>query len=164
MTFRRLKTDKRWTPDEALTHLERWCAFRERSPLEVKRKIAELGQTGETAEQLLAVLETDGFFNEQRFAEAFAGGKFRINRWGKTRIRQALLHQRIQPALIEQALNAIPEPEYRAALDNLIRQKAATLALDTHDDKAKIAGYLLRKGFEPELIFSAFDRFQKPDF
>ncbi|MDX2133266.1 MAG: regulatory protein RecX [Saprospiraceae bacterium] len=164
MAFRKTKTGQSPTPDEALLQLERWCAFRERSPLEVKKKIAELGQTGEDAEQLMSVLETDGFFNEERYAESFAGGKFRINRWGKTRIRQALLHQQIQPALIEQALNAIPETEYRTTIDNLVRQKAAALALDAPENKAKIAGYLIRKGFEAELIFSAFDRFQKPDF
>ena len=35
-------------------------------------------------------LNTDGFLNEERFARAFAGGKFRMKKWGRIKISHAL--------------------------------------------------------------------------
>ena len=93
-------------PDEALAKMEHFCAYRERCPKEVRTKLAALGVRGQSAEQIYQVLEEEGFFNEERFAMAFAGGKFRVNHWGRVRIRIELRMRSIAPHLIEQALAA----------------------------------------------------------
>ena len=72
--FKTKRPDKPLTPDEALAKLEHFCAYRERCPKEVRAKLAELGVSGQDAVQIFEVLEGDGFFNEARFAMAYAGG------------------------------------------------------------------------------------------
>jgi regulatory protein len=145
------------SPDEALLRLENYCAYRERCPKEVRAKLAELGMRGADAHQIFEVLRTDGFFDEARFAQAFAGGKFRVNHWGRVRIRMELRQRDIAPAVIEEALAGIDEEAYTALLERLLAQK---LQQHVGDDKAreKAAASLIRAGFEPELVFRALNR------
>lgn len=158
MPFQKKKTapeDTRpLTPDEALAKIEQFCVYRERSPREVADKLRELGQTGEVAEQIFGLLRDEGFFNEERFAHAFAGGKFRINHWGKVKIRLELRARGIPPSLVEEALAAIPDEDYLAVFQKLMEQKRAQLARETPAKRRqKLAAYLIQAGFEQELVF-----------
>jgi len=140
------------TSDEILAKLEYFCAYRERCPQEVRTKLAELGARGETAVQILEVLHGEGFFNEERFALAFAGGKFRINHWGRVRIRIELRRRDIAPELVQQALDAIGESEYLDLLRILLDKKREQYAGDPKA-REKTALALIRAGFELELVF-----------
>lgn len=140
------------TPDEALVRLENFCAYRERCPREVRRKMTELNLEGETAEQVWQVLVGDGYVDEERFALAFAGGKFRTNHWGRVRIRLELQQRAIPPHLIQRGLEAIDEAEYLAVLQELLTKKYKQYRSDPNA-RAKVATSLIRAGFEPELVF-----------
>lgn len=146
------KFQKPLTPDEALQKMERFCAYRERCPKEVRSKLAEFGLSSADAEQIYHVLEEDKFFNEERFAMAFAGGKFRYNHWGRIRIRQELRMRDISPALISQALDAIDQEEYEALIQKLLEKKREQYAND-QNAREKTAASLIRAGFEMELVF-----------
>jgi len=154
--FQRLPSKEKpdLTPDEILQRAEHFCAFRERSPQEVRDKLHALGAQGQIAEQIYSVLQTDGYFDEARFAHLFVGGKFRINRWGRLRIRQALYQHRLPDQVVEHALaTAIEEQEYLQTLQQLAKQKKAQLEGDPQI-RQKTAAYLIRAGYEPELVFS----------
>jgi regulatory protein len=148
----KFQKQKPLSPDEALQKMERFCAYRERCPKEVRSKLAEFGLAPADAEQIYQVLQDDKFFNEERFAMAFAGGKFRYNYWGRVRIRQELKMRGIQPSLISQALESIDPEEYEALIQKLLDKKREQYA---QDDKAreKTAASLIRAGFEMELVF-----------
>ncbi len=106
---------------------------------------------------MFEVLKADRFFDEQRFALAYAGGKFRNNNWGKVRIKQELRMRDIDPQLIEMALDAIDMEAYRALLQKLLEKK---LAQHAGDPKAreKAAASLIRSGFESSLVFKNLDK------
>ena len=140
------------TPDEALLKMERYCAYSERCPKEVRKKLAEFGLTSADNEQIFAVLGGDNFFNEERFAMAFALGKFRNNYWSRVRIRQELQMRDIAPALIIQALDSIDETEYVRLLQKLLDKKRAQYA-SAPNPREKAAASLIRAGFEMELVF-----------
>lgn len=140
------------TPDEALAKLEHFCAYRERCPKEVRAKLAELGLKGGDAEQIFEVLREDGFFNEERFALAFAGGKFRVNHWGRVRIRLELRTRDIAPDVVQQALDSIDEQEYLKLIKQLLEKKRRQYEGDEHA-REKAAASLIRAGFEQELVF-----------
>jgi regulatory protein len=152
MPFSKLKRDKPLTPDEALLKLENFCAYRERCPKEVRSKLAELGVRGEDAEQIFEVLHNDGFFNEERFALAFAGGKFRMNHWGRVRIRLELRMRDIAPDVIQQALDSIGKEDYLNLLKQLMEKKRRQYEGDPQA-REKTAASLIRAGFEQELVF-----------
>ncbi len=145
------------TPDQALQKMERFCAYRERCPKEVRSKLKEMGLSRADSEQIYQVLQEDNFFNEERFAMAYAGGKFRSNQWGRVRIRQELKMRNIAPEYIAQALESIPEEDYEALVRKLMERKMQQYAGDDNARDKTIAS-LARAGFELELLFRVFER------
>ncbi len=152
MPFQRKKPVQPLTVDEALPKIENFCAYRERCSKEVRARLKEMGMSGADAEQIMEVLQEDGFYDEGRFALAYAGGKFRINHWGKVRIRQELQMRDIPPELIQQALHSIEEEEYAQVFRQLLEKRRQHYAGD-HQAREKTAAALIRTGFEPELVF-----------
>jgi regulatory protein len=143
-------------PDEAtaFSRLARFCAYQERSHHEVKEKLSELGLFGDTADELLSRLITDGFVNEERFAKAFAGGKFRMKKWGRIRIEHGLQAHRISSRCIEIGLREIDEEDYRKVLQKLIMAKSdAVIAADPYQKWDVVSRYVIAKGYEPELVW-----------
>lgn len=152
MALHKTKRSTPLSPDEALARLEHFCAYRERCPKEVRAKITELGLRGADAENVFNVLHEDGFFNEARFAAAFAGGKFRMNHWGRRRIVQELRMRDIAPAVIQQAIGTIDEAEYIRVLKQLLEKKQRQYDGDDQG-RNKAAASMIRAGFEQELVF-----------
>ncbi len=155
MAFQRAnKREKDLSPDEALLKAERFCAYQERCPQEVRQKIKDLGMTGEAADQLYDVLETEGFFNAERFARAFAYGKLRSNHWGKVRIRMELRMRGIDHKLVEQTLAELSDELYTSILDSQLQKKLHQWA-DDPQGRQKAAAAMIRAGFESDLVFES---------
>ncbi len=145
------------SPDELLSKLEHYCAYRERCPQEVRTKIAALGAAPSVAQQVFEALKADNFFDEQRFAFAYASGKFRNNNWGKVRIRQELRMRDISPEMIEMALEVIEMEAYHALVLKLLEKKLAQYAGDAKA-REKSAASLIRSGFESSLVFKKLNK------
>src|SRR5882757_6205956 len=82
--------ESRITPAQARGKIQKYCAYQERSHQEVKHKLHTYGLTVDEADEIISSLITDNFLNEERFAKAFAGGKFRIKKWGRNKIEHEL--------------------------------------------------------------------------
>jgi regulatory protein len=147
------KEEKEYTPDEILAKLEHYCAYQERSPKEVRQKLSELGAYAEASELIYTILLGDNYLNEERFAMAFAGGKFRVKHWGRHKIRMALRKHGIGNALIEKALSEIDPDQYEATLRRLLEAKRAQVEGDPRA-RQKILNYMLQAGYEQDLVFS----------
>lgn len=144
---------KKLTPGQAKSKAEAYCAYQERSQQEVRDKLYRWGLHREAVEQIIAELITDGFLNEERFALAYASGKFRMNGWGKRKIKEGLMQKAVSPPLIGAALNSLDEQEYREKLRNLLQAKGR-IEKENHPyrRKSKLVRYALSKGYESELI------------
>ncbi len=140
--------------EEAKVKAAAYCAYQERCQQEVRDKIYSYGLHKIEVEDLISYLITEGFINEVRFARAYAGGKFRIKKWGKVRIAHELKLRKISEACISKGFEEISEEEYIKTLDTLINKKSASLkhkiALIR---KKKVAGYLINKGYEGALVW-----------
>jgi regulatory protein len=142
----------RLSPEAVLNRLRNWCAYQERSHTETKRKALLSGLTEEEADEALATLISENFLNEQRFATAYAGGKFRIKHWGKNRIRLGLRKHGVSETNINSALNGLQDENYEEELQKLAEKKLSSLS--GGDRKKKFyttMRFLLSKGYEPEL-------------
>jgi regulatory protein len=84
----RSESKKKINPAEARSKIYRYCAYQERSHQEVKSKLFDYGLRSNEVDEILAKLITDGFLNEERYAKAFVGGKFRMIKWGKLKIQR----------------------------------------------------------------------------
>lgn len=145
---------KRLTPEQALTKIYHYCAYHERSHYEVKQKLFSFGLYASEVDALLAQLVNEGFLNEERFARAFAGGKFRIMQWGRLKIVQALEAHRLSAYCIKSGLAEIPEADYQHTLLALLTKKwESTRGNNIFEKKQKVARYAIGRGFEPELVW-----------
>ncbi len=137
-----------------LQKLQSYCAYQERCLQEVNTKFFDLGiNDPDLQDQIIESLVENNFLNEERFAIAFAGGKFRVKQWGKIRIFQELKSKHISEKNINLALKEIDATAYQATFNRLFEQKQQDYE-DTRQGKAQFANFLLRKGFEPTLIWN----------
>ena len=144
------------TKEQALQKLKHFCAYQERSQQEVRDKLYALGLHKADVEQTISLLITEGFLNEERFAIAFAGGKFRIKQWGRIKIKLALQQKKVSPYCINKGLNIIPEKDYLVCLEKIIATYSKkTTEKNSMKRKYKIAQYVIGRGFEPELVWDA---------
>lgn len=152
---------KTYPPLAALQKARNYCAYQERCQQEVRNKLLSYGLENDTVESHLAALISEGYINEERFARAFAGGKFRIKKWGKKRIEMELKRRDISPACIRTALKEIVEPEYEKTLRILAKKlEALTRGRTETERRQKIYKKLLSKGYEATQI----SRILKVDF
>lgn len=145
---------KTYTPHQAKLKAEAYCAYQERAQQEVRDKLYSYGLHTEDVESIIAELIVDNFLNEERFAEAYALGKFRVKGWGKIKIKQALKLKNVPEKIIKSALGKISPEEYEEKLDEIISKK---LKMDGEPkniaQKSKLIRYIQSKGFESDLIF-----------
>lgn len=142
------------SPEKALSKALKFCAYQERSQQEMRDKLYTWGMHQREVENILAHLISEGFLKEERFAIAYAGGKFRIKKWGKIKIKNALKGKRVSEPLIKKALNEISDTDYRKMLQKVIEGKSKLIKeSDPFKRKYKIASYAISRGFESELVW-----------
>lgn len=141
-----------YTHRDALAAMERYCAAQERCQQEVLQKLSDGGWRGEEADQVLSELISGGFIDESRYAAAFVSGKFRINGWGRIKIRAALAQKQLSDRCIRDGFKVIEEEAYEQTLRKLLRDKARTLGKDTPPmRRAKLLRYAASRGYESAL-------------
>ena len=145
---------KFYTPQQAQEKISLYCAYQERSHKEVRNKLYSYGLHKADVERILTKLITGGFLNEERFAKAFAGGKFRIKKWGRNKIEHELETFGITAKCIRKGLDEIDEEDYRKTLKDLLTKRLLhSEEVNLFKKKEKIAGFVIGKGYEPALVW-----------
>jgi regulatory protein len=148
------ESQKSYTVKEATIKLMQYCAYRDRSHKEVEEKLREMNMIPAAQEQIIIQLMQEDFLNEERFARSFVRGKFRIKKWGKIKIKQELKFREISTPIIKIALTEINQQRYIATLYELAEKKLKLLKEpDKFKKKRKLADFLLRKGYESNLVY-----------
>lgn len=151
---------KRLSPDEAKSKILRYCAYQERSHQEVKNKLYAYGLYSSDVNEIISYLITEGFLNEERYAKAFAGGKFRMKKWGRLKIVRELEAKGLTANCIKIGLREIDEAAYTLALKQLVAKKAADVTEENlFARRSKVARYIMQKGYEPELVWQEVKEF-----
>ncbi|MEJ0031151.1 MAG: regulatory protein RecX [Bacteroidota bacterium] len=138
----------------ALAKICRYCAYQERSHHEVKQKLFSYGLHSDEVDQILSKLITEGFVNEERFAKTFAGGKFRMQKWGRIKIENELNALGLSRNCIRSGMKEILDDDYRKTLQHLLKKKnELSSESDLFKKRNKLAQYAIGRGFEPELVW-----------
>jgi regulatory protein len=149
-----IQNKKSFTVDEFQKKLEHYCVYQDRCHQEVERKMGEYQLIPEAQEKILLHLMQHNFLNEERFSKSFARGKFRIKNWGKQRIVRELNFRNISSYNIKTALKEINEEDYLQTIYRITENKNNNIfEKNIHKRKKKLTDFLLRKGFEYDLIF-----------
>jgi len=145
------------TPLEIRSKLEHYCAYQDRCHQEVTTKLRDFGMSIQESDEIIAHLIAHNFLNEERFACSFARGKHRIKFWGKIRIVNELKFRNITQYNINTALKEITSEEYYDTFHKLADRLWESLRNEKGLKKnKKFCDYLLRKGFESQLIFEKY--------
>lgn len=151
---------KHLSKEQALQKLKHYCGYQERCHSEVKQKLYDLGVWKKEHDEIIATLIEQGYLNEERFAIAFAGGRFRIKQWGRVKIKYELKQKQVSDYSIRKALKQINEDEYILVLQKVAEEKYASLKNDQYlIRKKKTMDYLMQRGFEGELVRGTVEKF-----
>jgi regulatory protein len=129
-----------------------YCAFQERSMLEIKTKLESWSASANSITKIILLLEQEGFLNEERMANVFAISKLRQNKWGKNKIIFALRQKQVPDLYIQQAINSIDDDEYLNTLKTVISNKKSTES-NSYKEQAKLVTYAMQKGFQSSLAW-----------
>ena len=152
------------TKDQALQKAKHYCGYQERCHKEVKEKLYSLGLYKQQVEECLSQLIEENYLNEERFAQQFAGGKFRMKQWGRVKIKYELKQKQVSEYCIKKGLKEIDEAEYANTIEKLAIEKWEAIEPEKNIfiKLRKTQDYLLQKGYEHELIKQLLQRLQKP--
>ena len=146
---------KSLTKEQAYQKLKHYCAYQDRCHSEVKTKAYSFGLRKSEVEELTSKLIEENCLNEERFAKAFAGGKFRIKQWGRLKIRSELKNKQISYYCIAAALDEIDDLKYKETLHKLAVKRWNSIkgeGINLYVKMTKTRDYLLLKGYESNLV------------
>jgi regulatory protein len=149
-----IQKKKSFTVDQLQRKLEQYCVYQDRCHKEVEQKMRDYNLIPEARELILLSLMKDNFLNEERFSKSYARGKFRIKSWGKQRIVRELKFRDISAYNIKTALKEIDPQEYIATMYRITENRNEVLTeTNFYKRKQKLIDFLMRKGFENDLIY-----------
>jgi regulatory protein len=144
------KTEK-ITKQQAIPKIEYYCSYQERCHKEVSSKLYDYGLNTDEVGEVLTHLVKAGFLNEERFARAYAGGKFRQKNWGRSKIIRELKFRGISDYCIKKAMSEIDDDDYEDSLKQMAEKYLAThKGGPAWQLKQKALKHLVAKGYEYE--------------
>lgn len=145
-------------PKESLEKLRKYCAYQERSNQDVVQKLWELQIPPDWHDNIIISLIQENFLNEERFARAFARGKFNIKKWGRVKITDGLKKHGVSKPCIKLALSEIDGDEYLRVLDQTIDLKRQKLKENNPwKRRSAIYRFVVQRGFESSLVLDAIE-------
>lgn len=142
------------TRKEAFTKICNFCAYQERSQQEVRDKLYSFGLYQDDVENLICDLIEENFINEERYAQIYAGSKFRLKKWGRIKITQHLKQKKISDYCIRSGMKEIDQDDYEKTLEEvLIKKYPGVKGATNYIRKQKLANYAITRGFERELVW-----------
>jgi regulatory protein len=155
---------KNFGPEQALQKIKQYCAYQERCHYETREKLFGMGLFTTDVDRILSTLIEENYLNEERYAQAFAGGHFRQKKWGRIKISAALKQKRVSTYNIKKGLKEIDETAYLDCLQQLCAAKWILLKGEQYLNRtAKTTNFLLQKGFELPLIQTAIAKIKSAE-
>lgn len=134
---------------QAMNRAAALCARSEQAPGDIREKLAKWGLGADDARQVLAQLTAQGFLNKERFARAFVKDRFAFNGWGRIKIAYQLCQKGVSGEVIDEALTAIDDDQYRERLTELLRAKWRTVKnRESRAAWAAMMRFATSRGFE----------------
>lgn len=139
--------------DRALAFL----SHRPRSAKEVRDRLLQRGIEDDLVDAVLARLASWGYVNDDTFAAYWIENRASHQPRGRRLIEQELRRKGVDREVVATALATTPLDEAGAAID-LARARAGRLAgLEAPARRQRLAGYLLRRGYEYATVKAALD-------
>ena len=144
------------TFEQALSRMAALCSASEHCESEIREKLQKAAMSDSDIERIVAWLYDEQYLDTARYCRAFAHDRLRFARWGRLKIQQALRMKGLPHADISDALQELPENEYRQALNETIAQKERSLHdEDSFTRRSKLMRFAASRGFTADEIMDA---------
>jgi regulatory protein len=138
---------------EAYSKMAQLCSRSEQCSADIRKKMVAYEIMDELVEEIISKLKAEKFLDDERYVKAYVADKFKLNKWGKIKIRHYLKAKGLSDNLIEIGLNEIKEEQYKKTLVSTLKEKAKKVKSDDKFDKmGQIIRFAQSRGFEPEII------------
>ncbi|MBN2481404.1 MAG: RecX family transcriptional regulator [Bacteroidales bacterium] len=151
----------RKTYEDALEKIKDICASREKSPSEISVLLKRWGIDRDKSGRIMDELKAEKFIDEGRYALAFVRDKIRLEHWGLSKIKFALLHKGIPVYVAEEAIQSVDETEYHEMIRNELLKKAKLLKSPPAGNWQKLARFGSSRGYEMDIMHDILDEICK---
>jgi regulatory protein len=137
-------------PEQLYQYALRLLTGRDYTVARLRQKLTARAENAEAVEALLERLQRDGWVNDRRYAERFAGLAVESGRFYGARLRVEMRRRGFAPELVTEVLAPLlaesdEGAETRAALERRFPGFSAQAASDK--EKRRVVGFLQRRGF-----------------
>ena len=137
-----------------LNRCMRYCSGAERCTQDVVKKLVTWEAPEDEYEVILETLRKEKFLDDTRYANSFVADKWRLDQWGKVKIRNGLFQKGFGETLIQNAIDTIDQDGYVAVLHNLLEKKRVSIKKEAMTSQMKkLLSFGASRGFEEELIW-----------
>jgi regulatory protein len=144
----------------ALEVAYRHLGSRDRTVLEVRRRLERDGVEPATADAAVAELERQGYLDDARYARRYAEDRRTLDAWGDERIERRLREAGVPPEVVAAALGDRDPGDARAAAVALLERRLRERP-STDRERERALGLLVRRGYDVELAYEAVRAFER---
>ncbi len=143
---------------DALSAAMKLCSREERCVSDVKEKLEKWGLPDHDMQEVIDHLVKNNYIDEVRYATSFVNDKFRFNKWGRIKLKQALKIKELPEDAINEALLNFDEIEYLKILKEEMQKKLRSITLGNEfEKKAKLFRFAASRGFENDFVYKVMD-------
>jgi len=138
---------------EAYAKMALLCSRSEQCSADIRKKMVAYEIMDELVEEIISKLKAEKFLDDERYVKAYVSDKFRLNKWGKIKLRYYLKAKGLHDSIIEKGLQEITEEQYKKVLIATLKEKSKKVKSDNKFEKiGQIIRFAQSRGFEPEII------------
>ncbi len=139
--------------NQAYAKMAQFCSRSEQCTTDIRKKIAAFGLNNESVDDIIKKLTDENFLNDERYVNAYISDKFKINKWGKIKLRYNLKIKGLPEDAIQSGLDNISDEDYKKVVIKTMKDKAKTIKKKNKFDKmGQVIRFTQGRGFEPEII------------
>lgn len=138
---------------QAYSKMAHLCSRSEQCSADIRKKILAYEIVEEIVDEIIEKLIEEKYIDDSRYVRAYVNDKFKMNKWGKLKMRYYLHSKGLSDETIQNGLDSIDEDKYRDLLVKTMKSKAKTIKSKNKFEKmGQIIRFTQSRGFEPELI------------
>jgi regulatory protein len=138
----------------------RALAARERTVHELRAFLERRRVEPDVIDEVIAAVVAEGLVDDAGYARRFAEDRRLLDRWGNERIARDLVRRGVERELVDLALAGHGRDDEMAVAIELLDRRFP-LPFDGDRERDKAWRMLVRRGYEPELAYSALRRHEQ---
>ncbi len=140
----------------------RLLSVRPRSVEELRGRLKLKKHSADAIETVLDLFKKQGLLDDEKFSRLWAGSKTMARPVGKKQLEMDLKKKGVSSSIIEETLSNLTDYDEKEAVRKLVTARFRRMeGLPAEKKKARLFGFLKRRGFSSDAIFTVLDELVK---